>query len=74
MHVCFPQRSRMGTARTEQDKETEEGDKNRGFIMERSKEGTKKSRRPIIYPIKVQYNMHNMVLFYRYRKRTMQFN
>ena len=42
MHECFPKHSRMGTARTKHDKETDEGGKKRGVNMEKSKAGTKK--------------------------------
>ena len=42
MHECFPKHSRMGTARTKEDKETDEDDTKRGVSMERSKAGTNK--------------------------------
>ena len=41
MHECFPKHLRMGTARTKQDKETDEGGKKRGVSMEKSKAGAK---------------------------------
>ena len=42
MQECFPKHSRMGTARTKKDKETDEDGKKRGVSMERSKAGTNK--------------------------------
>ena len=42
MHESFPKHSRMGTARTKQDKETDEDGKKRGVSMESSKAGTNK--------------------------------
>ena len=42
MHECFPKHSRMGTARTKEDKETDEDGKKRGLSMKRSKAGTNK--------------------------------
>ena len=48
MHECFPKQSRMGSARTKYDKETDEEGKKRGVSVERSKADTKKkSRRPM---------------------------
>ena len=41
-HECFPQHSRMGTARMKYDEETGEEGKKRGVSMERSKPGMKK--------------------------------
>ena len=41
-HECFPEHSRMGTARTKQDKATDEYGKKRDVSMERSKAGTNK--------------------------------
>ena len=46
MHECFSKHSRMGTARTKQDNETDEEGKKRGVSMERSKAGTKGKRSP----------------------------
>ena len=46
MHECFPEHSRMGTARMKQDKVTDEEGKKRDVSMEIYKEGTKKSGRP----------------------------
>ena len=42
MHECFPKHSRMGTARMKEDNGTDEDDKKRGVIMEKSKAGIKK--------------------------------
>ena len=42
MHKCLPKHSRIGTARTKYDKETDEDGKKRGVSMERSKAGTNK--------------------------------
>ena len=42
VHECFPKHSRMGTARTKSDKETDEEGTKRGASIERSKAGTKK--------------------------------
>ena len=42
MHECFPEHSRMGTARTKSDKETDDDGKKKGVSMERSKAGTNK--------------------------------
>ena len=42
MHECFQKHSSMGTARTKQDKETDEDGKKRGVSMERCRAGTKK--------------------------------
>ena len=42
MHECFPKHSRMGTARTKYDEETDEEGKKRGVSIERGKTGTKK--------------------------------
>ena len=42
MHVCFPKHLRMGTARMKQDKETDEGGKEKGVSMEKGTAGTKK--------------------------------
>ena len=42
MQECFPKHSRMGTARTKYDKETDEVGKQRGVSMERSKAGMNK--------------------------------
>ena len=42
MHECSPKHSRMGTARTKEDKETDENGKKRAVSMERSKVGTEK--------------------------------
>ena len=48
IHERFLKHSRMGTARTEYDKEPDEEGKKRGVSMERRKAGTKqRSRRPI---------------------------
>ena len=41
MHECFPKHSRMATARTKYDRETDEEGKKRSVSMERSKAGTK---------------------------------
>ena len=46
MQECSPKHSRMGTARTKKDKETDEEGKKRGVSMERSKAGTNK-RSPV---------------------------
>ena len=46
IHECFPQHSRMGTARMKQDKETDEKGKKRGMSMEISKVATKKKEVP----------------------------
>ena len=75
MHECFPKHSRMGTARTKQDKHTDEEGKKRGVSMERSKAGTKKrSRRPITSQSKYNDNKHNMVMFYKIWKSIMKYN
>ena len=57
MHECFPKHSRMGTARTTEDKETDEEGKKRGVSMERSIKRARKKEDPTAYhnPIKIQY-------------------
>ena len=57
MHEYFPKHSRMGTARMQYDKETNEDGKKRGVSIERSKAGTKK-RSPLqaFYKILKKYN------------------
>ena len=42
VHECFPKHSRMGTARTKLDKETDEDGEKRGVSMESSIAGTNK--------------------------------
>ena len=42
MHECFPKHSRMGTARTKEDKETDETGKKRGVSMEKAKRARRK--------------------------------
>ena len=42
MHECFPKHLCKGTGRMKYETETDEDDKKRGVIMERSKAGTKK--------------------------------
>ena len=56
VHACFPKHSRMGTARMNEDKETDEEGKKRCLSMERSKGGTKEKKIPggLNYPDKIQ--------------------
>ena len=65
MHECFPKHSRMGTARTKLDKETDEEGKKRGVSMERSKAGTKK-RSPygLSHPSQNTIIIKNSIIFY----------
>ena len=70
MRQCFPEHSRMGTARTKQDKETDEDGKKRGVSMERSKEGTnKRSPEGLAHPtqnkIVINKICMRMVIFYK---------
>ena len=69
-HECFPKHSRMGTARTKQDKETDDGNK-RGVSMERSKAGTnKRSSDGLSHPNqKYNNNKHNLLVFYKILKK-----
>ena len=76
MHKCFPKHSRMGTARTKLDKETDEDGKKRGLSMERSKAGTnKRSPDGLSHP-----NQNTIIInkiweyFMRNGKSTMKFN
>ena len=54
MRECLPKHSRMGTARMNLDKETDEEGMKKDASMERSKTGTKEKRSPdgLNYPKK----------------------
>ena len=75
LHECFPKHSRMGTARTKQDKETDEEGKKRGVSMEKSKAGTNKEN-PDGLSHPNQNTIINIILqnFIKYGKSTMKFN
>ena len=77
MQECFPEHSRMGTARMKYDKETDEEGKKRGVSVERSKAGTKEKRCPDGLTLPIQNTaIINMICYYftRYGKSTMKFN
>ena len=67
----------MGTARTKQDKGTDEGGKKRGASTEKkAKRGRKKEKRPdgpITSQPQHNTNKHNIVLFYRNGKSPIKF-
>ena len=65
----------MGTARMNQDKETDQEGTKRGVSVKKSKAGTKKmSRKPITTKSKYNINKHDIYSFIRYGKSTMKLN